>query len=77
MPGRGVHEPWQSCPSGLAVDHPDSDREQQQGDRKKRLARLLGKRQIGIGLSQHTDEDRAAIFRQACKMSSKASCQSG
>jgi bifunctional non-homologous end joining protein LigD len=38
------------------------------GDRKKRLARLLGKRLIGIVLSQHTDEDGAAIFQQACKM---------
>ena len=38
------------------------------GDRKKRLARLLGKRRIGIVLSQHTDEDGAAIFQQACKM---------
>ena len=38
------------------------------GDRKKRLARLLGKRRIGIVLSQHTDEDGAAIFLQACRM---------
>jgi bifunctional non-homologous end joining protein LigD len=38
------------------------------GDRKKRLARLLGKRRLGIVLSEHTDEDRAAIFAQACKM---------
>jgi bifunctional non-homologous end joining protein LigD len=37
-------------------------------DRKRRLARLLGKRRIGIVLSQHTDEDGAAIFQQACKM---------
>jgi bifunctional non-homologous end joining protein LigD len=38
------------------------------GDRKKRLARLLGKRRLGIVLSAHTDEDGAAIFEQACKM---------
>jgi bifunctional non-homologous end joining protein LigD len=37
-------------------------------DRKKRLARLVGKRRIGIVLSEHTDEDGATIFRQACKM---------
>jgi bifunctional non-homologous end joining protein LigD len=37
-------------------------------DRKKRLARLLGKRRLGIVLSEHTDEDGAAIFRQACQM---------
>jgi bifunctional non-homologous end joining protein LigD len=43
-------------------------RDQPLGDRKKRLARLLGKRQIGIVLSQHTDEDGAAIFQQARKM---------
>ena len=38
------------------------------GDRKKRLARLLGKRRLGIVLSDHTDEDGAAIFQQACKL---------
>jgi bifunctional non-homologous end joining protein LigD len=38
------------------------------GDRKKRLARLLGKRRIGIVISGHTDEDGAAIFQQDCKM---------
>jgi bifunctional non-homologous end joining protein LigD len=37
-------------------------------DRKKRLARLLGKRQIGIVLSAHTGDDGAAIFQQACKL---------
>ena len=26
-------------------------------DRKKRLARLVGKRRVGIVLSDHTDED--------------------
>jgi bifunctional non-homologous end joining protein LigD len=38
------------------------------GDRKKRLARLVGKRRIGIVLSDHTDEDGALIFQQACKL---------
>jgi bifunctional non-homologous end joining protein LigD len=38
------------------------------GDRKKRLARLLGGRRLGIVLSDHTDEDGATIFRQACRM---------
>jgi ATP dependent DNA ligase domain len=38
------------------------------GDRKKRLARLLSGRRLGIVLSDHTDEDGAVIFRQACVM---------
>jgi ATP-dependent DNA ligase len=38
------------------------------GDRKKRLARLVGKRRIGIVLSAHTEEDGALIFQRACKM---------
>src|SRR3984957_2316463 len=38
------------------------------GDRKKRLARLLGGRRLGIVLSDHTDEDGATIFRQASVM---------
>jgi bifunctional non-homologous end joining protein LigD len=38
------------------------------GVRKKRLARLLGKRRIGIVISEHTDEDGALIFRQACRI---------
>jgi ATP-dependent DNA ligase len=38
------------------------------GDRKKRLARLVGNRRIGIVLSEHTAEDGALIFQQACKM---------
>ena len=37
-------------------------------DRKRRLARLLGGRRLGIVLSDHTDEDGATIFRQACVM---------
>jgi bifunctional non-homologous end joining protein LigD len=38
------------------------------GDRKKRLARLLGGRRLGIVLSDHTDDDGATIFRHACRM---------
>jgi bifunctional non-homologous end joining protein LigD len=38
------------------------------GDRKKRLARLLARRRVGIVLSPHTDEDGAAIFQHACRM---------
>jgi bifunctional non-homologous end joining protein LigD len=38
------------------------------GDRKRRLARLVGKRRVGIVLSEHTDEDGVTIFQQACKM---------
>jgi bifunctional non-homologous end joining protein LigD len=37
-------------------------------DRKKRLARLLGGRRLGIVLSDHTNDDGATIFRQACRM---------
>jgi bifunctional non-homologous end joining protein LigD len=37
-------------------------------DRKKRLARLLARRRIGIVLSQHTADDGATIFQQACRM---------
>jgi bifunctional non-homologous end joining protein LigD len=37
-------------------------------DRKKRLARLVGKRRIGIVLSEHTDDDGALVFAQACRM---------
>jgi hypothetical protein len=37
-------------------------------DRKRRLARLLGGRRLGIVLSDHTDEDGSTIFRQACVM---------
>jgi bifunctional non-homologous end joining protein LigD len=38
------------------------------GDRKKRLARLLGGRRLGIVLSDHTADDGATIFQRACKM---------
>jgi bifunctional non-homologous end joining protein LigD len=34
------------------------------GDRKKRLARLLARRRVGIVLSEHTADDGATIFRQ-------------
>jgi bifunctional non-homologous end joining protein LigD len=37
-------------------------------DRKKRLRRLVGKRRIGIVISEHTTDDGATIFRQACKL---------
>jgi bifunctional non-homologous end joining protein LigD len=37
-------------------------------DSKKRLARLLSGRRLGIVLSEDTDEDGAAFFRQACVM---------
>jgi bifunctional non-homologous end joining protein LigD len=38
------------------------------GERKRRLARLMGERRLGIVLSEHTDEDGATIFQHACKM---------
>jgi bifunctional non-homologous end joining protein LigD len=38
------------------------------GDRKKRLARLLGGGRLGIVLGDHTDADGATVFRQACVM---------
>jgi bifunctional non-homologous end joining protein LigD len=38
------------------------------GDRKKRLARLLGKRRIGIVLSEQTEEDGALLFVHACRL---------
>jgi bifunctional non-homologous end joining protein LigD len=37
-------------------------------DRKKRLGRLVGKRRVGIVLSNHTDEDGTMLFLQACKL---------
>jgi bifunctional non-homologous end joining protein LigD len=46
----------------------DDLRELPLGDRKNRLRRLVGKRRLGIVLSEHTDEDGATIFQQACKM---------
>jgi bifunctional non-homologous end joining protein LigD len=38
------------------------------GDRKKRLARLIGRRRIGVVLSDHTTEDGALLFVQACRL---------
>jgi hypothetical protein len=38
------------------------------GDREKRLARLLGRRRIGIVFSEHTDQDGALLFVHACRM---------
>jgi bifunctional non-homologous end joining protein LigD len=38
------------------------------GDRKKRLAKLLSRRRIGIVFSAHTDEDGALLFMHACRM---------
>jgi ATP-dependent DNA ligase len=38
------------------------------GGRKKRLARLLDGRRLGIVLSDHTDEDGALLFMHACRM---------
>jgi bifunctional non-homologous end joining protein LigD len=37
------------------------------GERKKRLARLVGKRRLGIVLSDPTDEDGAMLFSSASK----------
>jgi hypothetical protein len=45
-------------------------------DRKRRLARLLGKRRIGIVLSQHIDEDGAAISSRPARCDSRGSCRS-
>jgi bifunctional non-homologous end joining protein LigD len=36
------------------------------GQRKPRLARLLARAQAGIALNDHTDENGAVVFRQAC-----------
>jgi bifunctional non-homologous end joining protein LigD len=47
------------------------------GDRKRRLARLVGKRRVGIVLSEHTGEDGATIFLQACKMGLEGIVRSG
>jgi bifunctional non-homologous end joining protein LigD len=37
-------------------------------DRQKRLARLVGRRTLGIVVSTHTADDGAMIFRHACAM---------
>jgi bifunctional non-homologous end joining protein LigD len=38
------------------------------GDREKRLARLVGRRTLGIVVSTHTADDGATIYRLACAM---------
>jgi bifunctional non-homologous end joining protein LigD len=47
------------------------------GDCKKRLARLMGKRRLGIVLSEHTDEDGAAISGRPARWALRASSPSG
>jgi bifunctional non-homologous end joining protein LigD len=55
-----------------AFDLPELDGEDLRamplGDRKRRLARLLGRRRLGIVLSAHTADDGATIFQRACKL---------
>jgi bifunctional non-homologous end joining protein LigD len=36
-------------------------------DRKRQLVRLLGGRRLVIELSDHTDDDGALVFQQACR----------
>jgi bifunctional non-homologous end joining protein LigD len=36
-------------------------------DRKRRLAKLIGRRRVGIVLNSHSDDEGAAIFRHACR----------
>jgi hypothetical protein len=83
-PSRGVRAGWRrdlrcSGPprdrqrgDAVRVRSPGAGRHDLRGlplaDRKKRLARLLGKRRLGIVLSEHTDEDGVLIFRQACNI---------
>jgi ATP-dependent DNA ligase len=43
----------------------------------RKLARLLGRRRIGIVFSEHTDEDGALLFVHACLMGLETSCRSG
>ncbi len=38
------------------------------GQRKKRLARLLSRAQVGVVLNEHTDENSAVVFLPACRM---------
>jgi hypothetical protein len=46
------------------------------GNRKKRLARLLGKRRLGVVLSEHTDDDGALIY-QLASLALRVSFRSG
>jgi bifunctional non-homologous end joining protein LigD len=39
-----------------------------QRHRKARLAKLLARAPAGIVYNEHTDEDRAVVFRHACKL---------
>jgi bifunctional non-homologous end joining protein LigD len=41
------------------------------GDRKKRLARLLARRRVGIAMSEHTADGGATILPQACRIGLK------
>jgi ATP-dependent DNA ligase len=43
-------------------------------DRKRLLAKVVGRRSLGIVLSQHTDED---IFRGVCRMGLEGMFRSG
>jgi ATP-dependent DNA ligase len=47
------------------------------GDRKKRLATLLGERRIGIVLSEHTNESGALLFVTPAAWASRASSPNG
>ena len=38
------------------------------GERKAKLANLLGRAPIGIAYNEHTDDGGAVVFRHACKM---------
>jgi ATP-dependent DNA ligase len=38
------------------------------GERKARLAKLLGRKTGGIIFNEHTDENGATVFRHACKL---------
>jgi bifunctional non-homologous end joining protein LigD len=38
------------------------------GERKAKLAQLLGRAPAGIVFNEHTDEDGAVVFRHACKL---------
>jgi hypothetical protein len=45
-------------------------------ERARGVERLLARMRVGIVLSEHTDEDGAAIFQQACRIGWRASCRS-
>jgi Integrase core domain len=56
-----------AAPKGVTLDGEDL-RALPLSDRKRRLARLLGRRRIGIVLSEHIDQDGALLFVHACRM---------